>query len=121
MHIPPDYYDVTKMETVMKGIKSTNGYIESTFITTWAVEDGKLYLIDVLSIGYHKNSHREGYSLIKELFESEKVEAIWVKEHVISVICEDEDKPTKLHISIKNGVVASEEKRSYRKINKSKH
>ena len=118
MHIPPDYYDVTSMETVMKDIKADNEYTECTFITTWTIEDKKLYLLDVLSIGYHKNSHREGRSLMKELFESEKVKATWVKEHVISVICKDEDTPMKLHITISNGVVINEEKRSYRKIQK---
>jgi len=121
MHIPPDYYEVTEMETVMKGIKSATEYTECTFITTWTIENKKLYLIEVFIIGYYKNLHREGYSIMKELFGSEKVEATWVKEHVISVIYEDEDKPTKLHISIKNGAVASEEKRSYRKIKKSNH
>lgn len=118
MHIPPDYYEVTGMETVMKGIKSTNEYTECTFITTWTIEDKKLYLIDALSVGYHKDSHREGHSLMKELFESEKVEATWVKEHIISVVCEDEEKPMKLHIAIKNGLVVNEDKRSYRKIQK---
>ena len=118
MHIPPDYYDVTSMETVMKGIKTDNEYTECTFITTWTIEDKKLYLLDVLSVGYHKNSHREARSLIEQLFGSEKVEATWVKEHVISVICEDEDKPTKLHLTINNGLLINEEKRSYRKIQK---
>jgi len=118
MHIPPDYYDITGMETVMKSIKTINEYIECTFITTWTIEDKKLYLVDVLSVGYHKNSHREGHSLIKELFGSEKVEATWVKEHTISVICEDEEKPMKLHITINNGLVVNEAKRSYRKIQK---
>lgn len=118
MHIPPDYYEVTGMETVMKSIKADNEYTECTFITTWTIEDKKLYLLDVLSVGYHKNSHREGRSLIEELFESEKVKATWVREHVISVICKDEDTPMKLHITISNGVVINEEKRSYRKIQK---
>ncbi len=118
MHIPPDYYDVTSMETVMKGIKADNKYTECTFITTWAIEDKKLYLLDVLSVGYHKNSHREARSLMKELFESERVEATWVKEHIISIVWEDKKAPMKLHITINNGLVRNEEKRAYRKIPK---
>ena len=118
MHIPPDYYDVISMETVMKSIRTDNEYTECTFITSWTIEDKKLYLLDVFIIGNHKNSHRVGYSLMEELFGSEKVEATWVKEHTISVVCEDEVKPMKLHLTINNGLLVNKDKRAYRKIQK---
>ena len=121
MHIPPAYYEVTSMETVIKSIKSKNNYNDCTFETTWTIENVSLFLTEVNIIALNKDDSIIRYNIIKELFDNEKVKAVWVKEHTISMICKDEDKPMKLHITINNAVVISEEKRSYRKINKSNH
>lgn len=121
MHIPPAYYEVTSMETVIKSIKSKNSYNDCTFETTWTIENENLFLTEVNIIALNKDDSITSYNILQELFKGEKVKAIWVKEHTISIVCKDEDKPMKLHITINNGVVISEEKRSYRKINKSNH
>ena len=118
MHIPPDYYKVISMETIIKSIKSKNSYRDCTFETTLTIEDKNLFLLEVNIIALNEDDTITKYDIIKELFGSEKIEATWVKEHVISVICKDEEKPMKLHITINNGLVLNEEKRSYRKIQK---
>ena len=118
MHIPPDYYEVTSMETVIKSIKSKNRYSDCTFETIWTIEDKSLFLIEVNIIALNEDSSITKYNIIKELFNNEKVKAVWVKEHTVSIVCKDEDKPMKLHIAINNGLVVNENKRSYRKIQK---
>lgn len=118
MHIPPDYYEVTEMEAVMKNIKASNKYIECTFTTTWAIENKKLYLLEINVIILNEDASISDYNIIKELFESDKAQATWVKDHIIFIVCKDEVKPIKLHITINNGLVVNEEKRTYRKIRK---
>ena len=121
MQIPPAYYEVTSMETVIKSIKSKNNYNDCTFETTWTIENENLFLTEVNIIALNKDDSITMHNIIKELFGNEKVKAVWVKEHTISIVCKDEDKPMKLHIAINNGVVISEEKRSYRKSNNSSY
>ena len=118
MHIPADYYEATSMEIVIKSIKSKNCYSDCTFETIWTIKDKSLFLIEVNIIALNEDSTITRYNIIKELFDNEKVKAVWVKEHTVSIVCKDEHKPMKLHITINNGIVTNQEKRAYRKIQK---
>ena len=114
MHIPLDFHDFIDMETVIKDMKKEEKeYTDCTFFTTWSIEDGQLYLVYIFIVCNSSESYRMGCCLTEELFDNKKIKASWVKNHVISIICKDEKQPMKLHITINNGLVVEEEKRSY--------